>query len=110
MNFDKNVIKQEIQCLLRQEFKNLKFYLNGKKIDPQSVTVEGGIQLDEGDFGAGYNFNCRLLNLRVLTENTEHSYEGECILKVSYKIVDNASKPVEFLESIKDNKIQIKKR
>lgn len=110
MNFEKEVIKRQINDLLTKNWRNLKFYLGSNCIQPQSVTNAGGIQLNEGDFGDSYNFNCKFLHLRIQVENTEISYEGECTLTVCYKCEDESSKPEEFIENIKDNKIHIKKK
>lgn len=110
MNFDQETIKQQIVKLLSQKWQDLIFYLGAKCIHPQSVTIKDGIQLTEGDFIDDYNFNCKFLHLRIQVENTEISYEGDCTLKVTYKNENSDSKPVEYIESIKDNRIQIKKK
>lgn len=110
MNFDQEAIKLQIVKLLSQKWQDLNFYLGAKCIHPQSVTIKDGIQLTEGEFIDDYNFNCKFLHLRVQVENIEISYEGECTLKVTYKNEESDSKPVEYIESIKDNRIQIKKK
>ena len=110
MNFDQEAIKQQIVKLLSQKWQDLIFYLGAKCIHPQSVTIKDGIQLTEGDFIDDYNFNCKFPHLQIQDRSKISYYKGKCILKVSYKNEDNVSNPVEFIERIKNNRIQIKKK
>ena len=86
----------------------MKYFLKGVEVVPKNVSPFS-LQLQEGDFGNGYNFKCDTLNLRVDIDGIECPYDAEFVIKVSYTIESEGSKPVERIDSVKDNRISLKR-
>lgn len=109
MEYNSDKIVDNFRLFWQKNKGKMRYQIGSKEVLPESVS-SFHIQLKEGDYGDGYNFKCETLNLRVMIDDDECPYDAEFIIKVSYKASDNCKKPNEFIESIKDNTIFLKKR
>lgn len=99
-----------IQCDFRNFWNSVKdtvhYKLRGEAFFPDVVS-NFNIQLEEGDYGDGYNFKCQTLNLRLSAKGLEMPYSAEFILKV-VPIINENNKVIEKIIGIKDNCIYLK--
>lgn len=99
-------IQKDFRLFWKSAKDAVSFKLNGKAINPESIP-SFQIQINEGDFGDGYNFQCQSLDLKILIDNCERRYKADFIIKVVPISVNNG-KPTEKIVAIKDNCIYLK--
>lgn len=107
MDFNKDAIQRQVSTFWRKNWKQFCFKLNGKELKPESVSSITP-QLEEGDFGNGYNFSCLGLNLRVSINGIEKPYKAEFVIKVVPIFKNDNSKPSEIITGIQNNTITLR--
>jgi len=107
MIFDHKSIIDSFKIFWRSNKDSIKFYYNGESVAPEKISGFE-IQLNEGEFGDGYNFHCSTLNMRVQIGCCEKPYKGDFYLKVLVKHCEQNGMPKEVIHSIKENTIFLK--
>lgn len=114
MNYDLENIKKLLRSYLRENLSLLKFFYKGKLIDVKNPLKISLINLKEGDYGDGYNFEVSMIIENIMINCVMNSKHACLIFKVSYecnpinKITGVREKPNEIIIEIKDNRIDLK--
>ena len=106
MNFNLLAIQDDFRNFWKTAKDTVRYKLRGEDFFPEVVN-SFDIQLEEGDYGDGYNFKCQSLNLRLGTNGLEKPYSAEFIIKV-VPIINENNKVIEKIIGIKDNCIYLK--
>ena len=106
MDFNLQAIRSDFRDFWKTAKGTVHYKLRGEDFFPDAVS-NFSIQLEEGDYGDGYNFKCQTLNLRIAADGVEKRYSAEFILKV-VPIDTNNNEIIEKIQGIKDNCIYVK--
>ena len=107
MDYNKDVIRQKLMPYWKDNWHLLSFKLNGKDVQPEAVSSMT-IQLEEGDYGDGYNFHCIGLNLRVTINGVDKPYKAEFTIKVIPQMDSGSNKPTEIIDGVQNNMVLLR--
>lgn len=108
MDYNKDAIGRAFHSFWKTNKGNIRYRLSAKDVTPTKVS-SFDIQLTEGDYGDGFNFQCHALNLRVEIDNLEQPFNATFTIKVDVTIQQEGEKPIETVKAIKDNTIFLSK-
>lgn len=112
MKFDYEKIEEQLSQLLRKHWRDYTFVVGTEPLDVKNVTKVSVLNLEQGDYMDGYNFQASG-QMRIVVQLDEASlsellYNFSCILKVEASTDSNEKEPQENITSIKNNKISVR--
>lgn len=105
MEYSLEAIQEDFRLFWKSAKDSVSFILGGQAIALESIP-SFNIQINEGDFGDGYNFHCQSLDLRIMVDNCERRYKAVFTIKVE-PMINNNGKPTEKIIAIRDNCIYL---
>lgn len=108
MKFDHIKIEEKLQDYWRDNKKEMKYFLQGKEVFPESVS-SCAFQLKEIESEDGYDFEVTTLNLRVQIDSVEAPYNANFLIKVVPELIPEKELPEEKIVGIQNNRINLYK-
>lgn len=106
MKFDKEKIRKDLSQYWKEHKNKLHYFLNGKEVYPASIS-SCFFKLDETDESDEYNFEVKTLNLRIQINYKEAPYIATFFIKVVTETTSSNNIPIEEIESIYQDRIDL---
>lgn len=107
MEYREKEIKKIFPQFWKEKQSEIKYFNKGKEIFPDSVEKCIVLNIEKGDFADDCNFCINLDLGDVYINKYGKPTTGKATIKVGYKVSENSNVPIDVIEFIRNNRIDL---